>query len=156
MIPYSLAYRLLRIESVPNNILTNLEKLGSELIKRGYIRKAIAVAFEKFKSLPRLPNLSKVQKPANDRPVLVIPFNKVQRRWQVYQRQITRLLNPVLGALERPMLVLNIPGPVEFNWSGRRCAGGLAAGRRSGHYIVLFLFLSFFLWPLLFSQEGLS
>ena len=46
-IPYSLAYRLLRIESSPKLFDTNLEKLGSELIQMGYNRHSITWLLKK-------------------------------------------------------------------------------------------------------------
>jgi hypothetical protein len=97
----STIHRLLRIESTPQHFLSNLEKLGSELTQRGYNRHAITAAFDKVKSLPRLPTLSKVQKPVNERPVLVIPYDKrlpdisgvLKHRWECLVSRDPRVLD---------------------------------------------------------------
>ena len=89
-IPYSLAYRLRRIESTPQLFIQNLEKLRLELISRGYRKKSIDDSFNKVKQLPRLQTLQKVVKSSDGRLTLVIPFDKrlpnisniMRHRWQ--------------------------------------------------------------------------
>ena len=89
-IPYSLAYRLLRIESTRPLFESNLEKLGAELLQRGYSKQSTNTAFSKVKALTRLPTLEKVMRPPCDRQILVIPFDKrlpnissiLKHRWQ--------------------------------------------------------------------------
>ena len=89
-IPYSLAYRLRRIESTEQLFDSNLEKLGDELLQRGYNKSSIKVSFNKVKSLSRLSTLEKVVKPSDGRLTLVIPFDKrlpnisgiLRHRWQ--------------------------------------------------------------------------
>ena len=89
-IPYSLAYRLKRIESTEPLFEANLTKLGEELLQRGYNKTSIKEAFNKVKTLSRLSTLEKVAKKAEERITLVIPFDKrlpnisgiLHHRWQ--------------------------------------------------------------------------
>ena len=89
-IPYSLAYRLRRIESVEANFLENLHLLRSELISRKYRPAIIDAAIERVKSISRDSTLEKVKRPPNQRIVLSIPFDKrlpnisgvLKHRWQ--------------------------------------------------------------------------
>ena len=63
-IPYSLAYRLLRIESIPEKFKINLENLRRDLLSRQYSPNIIQSAFFKVQNLnsPQLEIfLSKVQ-----------------------------------------------------------------------------------------------
>ena len=62
-IPYSLAYRLRRIESKDDLFKTNLEKLKAELVQRGYNKGSISSSFNKVKSIPRSTTLEKVVRP---------------------------------------------------------------------------------------------
>ena len=75
-IPYSLAYRLRRIESKDDLFKTNLEKLKAELVQRGYNKGSISSSFNKVKSIPRSTTLEKVVRPPCDRLILVIPYDK--------------------------------------------------------------------------------
>ena len=75
-IPYSLAYRLLRIETTRHLFEANLEKLGSDLVQRGYRKDGINDAFNKVRNLDRQTTLQKVVRPPSDRLILVIPFDK--------------------------------------------------------------------------------
>ena len=89
-IPYSLAYRLRRIESTLELFETILDKLCGELVQRGYSKKAIGIAFSKVRSLDRVTTLAKVAKDPSERITLVIPFDKrlpdiskvLRHRWQ--------------------------------------------------------------------------
>ena len=58
--PYSLAYRLLRLESVREKLYINLEHLSSDLLSRNYDNKVIQNAFEKVLKLTRTNCLKKV------------------------------------------------------------------------------------------------
>ena len=75
-IPYSLAYRLKRIESVPENLVKNLSSLKSELVSRGYRPRSVQDAFDRVLSLNRDDTLQKVPRPPNNRVVLSLPFDK--------------------------------------------------------------------------------
>ena len=75
-IPYSLAYRLKRIESVPENLVKNLATLKSELVSRGYRPRSIQDAFDRVLLLDRGETLQKVPRPPNTRVVLSLPFDK--------------------------------------------------------------------------------
>ena len=75
-IPYSLAYRLKRIESVPSNLLRNLATLKSELISRGYRSRSIQNSFDRVLLLDREETLLKVPRAKNSRVVLSLPFDK--------------------------------------------------------------------------------
>ena len=75
-IPYSLGYRLRRIESTQERFEINLTKLGDELHKRGYDRSVVSLAFSKVRQLDRQSTLQKVVKPGDERITLVVPFDK--------------------------------------------------------------------------------
>ena len=75
-IPYSLGYRLMRIESTEERFEANLVKLGEELVQRGYDTSIVSQAFDRVKLLDRLSTLSKVDSLEEDRVTLVIHFNK--------------------------------------------------------------------------------
>ena len=74
-IPYSLAYRLVRIESTPEGLEQNLGKLVEELVTRGYKRATVETAVERARKLNRPSTLLKVPRQANTRPVLSLPYN---------------------------------------------------------------------------------
>ena len=73
-IPYSLAFRLVRIESTAEGLEKNLLKLQEELISRGYRPAIVAAAVERAEGLSRAATLVKVPRPANQRPVLSLPL----------------------------------------------------------------------------------
>lgn len=75
-IPYSLAYRLKRIESVGENLEKNLAVLKGELVSRSYRVKSIDAAFDRVRLLSRDEVLLKVPRPPNPRVVLCLPFDK--------------------------------------------------------------------------------
>ena len=75
-IPYSLGYRLRRIESTEERFMANLERLQEELLQRGYEKSIMKEAFRRVKLLDRHTTLQKVVKPAEDRVTLTIPFDK--------------------------------------------------------------------------------
>lgn len=75
-IPYSLAYRLLRIESVRENLLKNLELLKIDLVSRHYRIKSIEDSFCKILTLNRSDSLVKKVQKECDRIPLIIPFHK--------------------------------------------------------------------------------
>ena len=75
-IPYSLAYRLLRLESIQTNFLINLEKLRSDLLSRQYSPSSIDSAFSKVLALNRKDCLKKVQRKSNNRIPLVLPYHR--------------------------------------------------------------------------------
>ena len=75
-IPYSLAYRLLRLESVHANLLANLEKLRADLLSRHYSPASIESAFGKVLQLNRKDCLNKVNKKHNNRIPLVLPYHR--------------------------------------------------------------------------------
>ena len=74
-IPYSLAYRLVRIESTKEGLEHNLIKLQQELVSRGYRAASVKAAIDRAKLLTRNQVLEKVQKKANQRPVFCVPYD---------------------------------------------------------------------------------
>ena len=74
-IPYSLAYRLLRICSERETFLTRLEELRSDLISRSYNPKVIHDAFQRVLQVPREVALQKVQRAENTREVFSTKFH---------------------------------------------------------------------------------
>ena len=74
-IPYSLAYRLVRIESTQEGLEQNLNKLQEELVGRGYRQAVVQSAMARARQLSRATALVKVQKPANKRPVFCMPYD---------------------------------------------------------------------------------
>ena len=52
-IPYSLAYRLVRIESTQEGLERNLDKLKEELLSRGYSRGSVEAAMDRARGLSR-------------------------------------------------------------------------------------------------------
>ena len=89
-IPYSLAYRLRRLESLGQKFETNLNQLKKELSQRGYKKNSIQMAFTRVRALSRTSTLEKVVKQPESRLTLVIPFDKrlpnisgiLHHRWQ--------------------------------------------------------------------------
>ena len=75
-IPYSLAYRLKRIESLQCNLEMNLSNLKSELVSRGYIPRSVQASIDRVMELSREDTLQKVPRPPNNRVVLSLPFDK--------------------------------------------------------------------------------
>jgi hypothetical protein len=74
-IPYSLAFRLVRIESTAEGLEKNLMKLQQELNGRGYRPAIVAAAMDRAKELSRAATLLKVPRPASRRPVLSLPYD---------------------------------------------------------------------------------
>ena len=74
-IPYSLAYRLVRIESTQDGLERNLAKLQEELVSRGYRPGSVAAAVERARGLSREVALRKVTRPTNQRPVFCLPYD---------------------------------------------------------------------------------
>ena len=74
-IPYSLAYRLVRIESTQAGLETNLTKLQQELIQRGYKASCVEAALNRARGLSRSTALVKVQRPENQRPVFSVQYD---------------------------------------------------------------------------------
>ena len=75
-IPYSLGYRLKRIESTQELFESNLTKLGEELLTRGYDQSVVNQAFSRVRQLDRRSTLEKVVKQDDERITLVVPFDK--------------------------------------------------------------------------------
>ena len=73
--PYSLAYRLVRIESTKEGLDRNLAKLQEELVSRGYRPGSVAAAVERAGGLSREVALRKVARPTNQRPVFCLPYD---------------------------------------------------------------------------------
>jgi hypothetical protein len=76
-IPYSLAYRLLRICSDPETLKLRLEELREMLQQRGYSNNIITGAFTRLTTTNRQEALKKVsrEKISNDKVTFVIPFD---------------------------------------------------------------------------------
>ena len=74
-IPYSLAYRLVRIESMREGLDRNLQKLTQELVERGYNEKSVKDAVARARLLTRDTVLKKLPRPENKRPVLCLPYD---------------------------------------------------------------------------------
>ena len=98
-IPYSLAYRLLRICTEKETFLSRLEELRQDLLSRHYPAKIIQDAFERVKLIPRAEALKKVEKKTSDREPLVVTYHPslisvsqtVKKHWQVMTSQCPRL-----------------------------------------------------------------
>ena len=73
-IPYSLAYRLVRIESTQTSLERNLAKLQEELVSRGYRPGSVAAAVQRAKGLSRKMALVKGARPTKQRPVF--PYDR--------------------------------------------------------------------------------
>lgn len=94
-IPYSLAYRLLRIESIPEKFKINLENLRRDLLSRKYSPNIIQSAFFKVQNLERENVLQKVEKKQVDRIPLVIPYHPglpnissiLRKHWKILMRK---------------------------------------------------------------------
>ena len=74
-IPFSLAFRLVRIESTVEGLEKNLAKLREELVGRGYREASVIAAMTRARQLSRATTLLKVTRPANERPVLSLPYD---------------------------------------------------------------------------------
>ena len=74
-IPYSLAYRLLRICSERATFLKRLEELRSDLVSRSYHPKVIHDAFQRVLQVPRELALQKVQRAENTREVFSTKYH---------------------------------------------------------------------------------
>ena len=75
-IPFSLAYRILRICSSREKFLAHLEGLRQDLLSRFYHPKVIQDAYNKVLEIPREQALEKVKRSAaNVREVLVVTFH---------------------------------------------------------------------------------
>ena len=73
--PYSLAYRLLRICSDPQDLSHHLRVLKKKLIQRGYRPNVISASFDRLKNVTRSRALIKVQRATSDRHCLPIPYD---------------------------------------------------------------------------------
>ena len=71
-IPYSLAFRLVRIESTRQGLEHSLAKLEDELVSRGYRRASVAAAVDQAKQLSRTTTLKKVPRPENKHPLYAL------------------------------------------------------------------------------------
>ena len=93
-IPYSLAYRLLRICSDPRDFSHHLRILRKKLVQRGYRPNVITAAFDKLKNTTRSQALLKVQRVDSKRPCLPIPYDPrfpavskiLHKHWSVLTR----------------------------------------------------------------------
>ena len=74
-IPYSLAFRLVRIESTQQGLEKNLTILEEELVSRGYRRTCVRAAIDRAKTLSRTTILVKTQPAENKRPVFCLPYD---------------------------------------------------------------------------------
>ena len=74
-IPYSLAYRLVRICSTNEKLDQRLSELRELLISRDYRPNSIDAAIAKARAIPRQTALLKVLKKKNERPVFVITYD---------------------------------------------------------------------------------
>ena len=113
-IPFSLAYRLLRICSDHSSFLKRLEELRLDLLSRSYNPKVVDEAFGRVKLIPRLDALKKVEKKPSDREPLVLEYHPglpsvttcVRKHWKVMTDQSKKLKRffpkPSLVAYKRP------------------------------------------------------
>ena len=74
-IPYSLAYRLVRIDSTQEGLNQNLGKLHEELVSRGYRAASVTASLDRARRLSRAVALIKVPRLANQRPVFCMPYD---------------------------------------------------------------------------------
>lgn len=74
-IPYSLAYRILRICTYRESFKNHLEALRQNLIVREYHPKIIEEAFQKICQIPREEALKKVKRTENNRQVLAVHYH---------------------------------------------------------------------------------
>ena len=113
-IPFSLAYRILRICSSNDDFKHHLESLRQDLIARNYHPKVIEDAFEKVCKISRKEALKKVERKKNDREVLAVTFHPalpsitkvVRKHWEVMVDRSNRMkrcfTKPSLVAYRRP------------------------------------------------------
>ena len=114
-IPYSLALRIVRICSLPQDREKRFQELRTMLIDRDYRPRLINAAIDKARAVPREEALKKVVRPvSSDRPVLVIQFDPrmpslsgiVHKHWRSmvaadpYLKQVFPL--PPIIAYKRP------------------------------------------------------
>ena len=74
-IPYSLALRIVRICSEPEDREVKFEELKQMLISRHYNRNIVNAAIAKAKTVPREIALEKVIKKPNERVIFVLTYN---------------------------------------------------------------------------------
>ena len=75
-IPYSLGYRLRRLESKDENLERNLQVLKEELIYRQYRASVVDAALDRVRQLRRSDTLVKVARVPTERVVLSVPYDK--------------------------------------------------------------------------------
>ena len=98
-IPFSLAYRTLRICNLPADFKRNLETLRQHLLSRHYHPKVIQRAFDKVEAIPREKALEKVKAKETNRIPLVITYHPnlppvaatVRSHWEVMVERCPRL-----------------------------------------------------------------
>ena len=113
-IPYSLALRIVRICSQPEDRERRFEELKNLLLARDYKLGVIQNAIHKARLIPRLEALRKVERPKNNqRPVFVIGYDPrlpsitqiVNRHWRTMQQDpymAEVFPQPPLVAYKRP------------------------------------------------------
>lgn len=100
-IPYSLAYRLLRICSVRDTFLKRLEELKQDLLSRSYNAKVVASAFDRVCAITRSDALKRVSRQKSNREPFVLTYHPslpsvtkmVRKHWEVMvsgSRQLKR------------------------------------------------------------------
>ena len=100
-IPYSLAYRLVRIESTQEGLQRNLVKLRQELVNRGYREGSVTAAVERARGLSRQVALQKVPHRANQRPVFCLPYDpRLPGVASILRKRHTALLSRDMDAKE--------------------------------------------------------
>ena len=113
-IPYSLAYRLLRICSDTKSFKKRLEELRQDLLSRCYKPKLINDAFKRIAQIERSEALKRVSKAKDENTVLVTTFHPnlppiskiVKKHWKVMTDESPRLKRcfqkPSVVAYKRP------------------------------------------------------
>ena len=157
-IPFSLAYRILRICCSREKFLNHLEGLRQDLLSRFYHPKVIQDAFNKILEIPRAQALEKVKRSAtNVREVLVATFHPslpsitktVQKHWKVMVDHSSRLKRcfefPSLVAYKRPKNLRDILVRAKlntrrssrrkngFNYCSRMCYACIQCERATSH-----------------------
>lgn len=147
-IPFSLAYRLLRIESIQENLLKNLDILKADLLTRNYSLKCIEDAFMKVLVMNRRSSLVKKVKSTCDRIPLVIPYHEslpkissiLNKHWRIlcnkYPEAKTFMPNPPMVCYTRDknlreiLVRAKLPPPVKHQPPRQSRNGFVKCGKR--------------------------
>ena len=112
-IPYSLALRLIRICSIPEQLETRFGELEEMLLSRNYNRNVVRAAIVKAKEIPRLEALKKVERKANERVILTVRYHpklpSVSKILAKHWRTMTKDYQTLKWCPEPPMVAFKQP-----------------------------------------------